>query len=406
MNERIYLVGKDAALLGKLQTAQFKLSFGEQLPAATETFDALLCQADALALWQVHAWRAQHPDSLVGVVMNDERLEQAIAIAQEPGVSVLPKDFDPGDLHTLLTEWKKFSRWQDIAGQLSRFPFLQTQHSALQQTLQAAAQRAKTMEDVLIVGETGTGRAQVARLIHDLSRFRSYPFFDFNCAVFFKNGGSETQFYTLLESWCGSSTPFQIGTLWLSNLDQLEDSFALNLLASLQNRWQNPQSPLSGPMRLLIGVRPELAHKMESSVLTQRQLNLPSLRSRIADLPWLLQAYQKRKQTSLALDLQTLLILLSHDWPGNISELWTLLDHIQTQHGSETVILPEALPLSQKAWTACFKVLIAQGTFTWNDVAQLHARLVWQGCNHDLNRAAKTADLSSQAFSAIIKQSI
>ncbi|MCZ6678883.1 MAG: sigma 54-interacting transcriptional regulator, partial [Candidatus Poribacteria bacterium] len=58
-----------------------------------------------------------------------------------------------------------------------------TKHPALQKTMDTAVKAASSNAPILIVGETGTGKVLVARIIHQASPRRDKEFFTFNCAT-------------------------------------------------------------------------------------------------------------------------------------------------------------------------------------------------------------------------------
>lgn len=195
--------------------------------------------------------------------------------------------------------------------------------------------------DVLIWGETGTGKELVARSIHEQSQRRIHNFINFNCA-----SGSP---HTLEQELFGYSTSSnksrsigkieaaQGGTLFLDEIEHLPLATQPILLRVLQER--SLEHPLL-PRRIPVNVRMIAASQIDLKTAAEREefrlelyyrlnvvsLELPPLRARPDDIPLLFQHFvlvaAARCETEVPpLNHQALEVLLRYDWPGNVREL-------------------------------------------------------------------------------------
>ncbi len=203
--------------------------------------------------------------------------------------------------------------------------------------------------DVLICGETGTGKEMVARCLHDLSGAKQENYVALNC------GGMAD---TLLDSElfgheAGAFTGAQKrrigkveyasgGTLFLDEVESMPMAMQIKLLRVLQERMverlgSNQLIPVS--CRVVAASKEDLKQLSEQgrfrSDLYYRlnvvRIELPPLRDRREDIPalydqFLLQAAKRFNRPPPPLTPETLRRLMAHDWPGNIRELRNAAD--------------------------------------------------------------------------------
>ena len=219
----------------------------------------------------------------------------------------------------------------------------------MQQLRQQILNLADTSADVMVLGETGTGKELVARCLHDYSPRQEHRFVAINC------GGLPE---TLLESElfgheAGAFTNAQKrrigkieyadqGTLFLDEIESMPSSFQVRLLRVLQER---TLERLGANETIPVNVRVIAASKIDLMILSQQQkfrsdlyyrlnvalLQLPSLRERREDIPalfdyFVLQAASRYNRPVPTLTAAQLRILMAHDWPGNVRELRNVAD--------------------------------------------------------------------------------
>jgi PAS domain S-box-containing protein len=227
-----------------------------------------------------------------------------------------------------------------------------------------AAAQANTC--ILIRGEIGTGKNQVASAIHNLSPNRDGPFLMFACSSFLSElavselSGVEEGVSSKLPG--GRPSKFELtnnGSLFLQDVDALPleaQGILLNYIdwGVVQRLGSTRPIPVnvriitssSVDMEKLISqgnFRSDLFYRFSSLEIT-----MPPLRNRLEDLPVLLERIVRH--LSRALDRQIELepgvvkVLKNYSWPGNIRELEAVLGRAAMQAGFSGVIAPAHLP--------------------------------------------------------------
>ncbi len=203
--------------------------------------------------------------------------------------------------------------------------------------------------DVLINGETGTGKEMVARCLHDLSRRREHHYIAINCGGMPDNlldselfGHEAGAFTGAQKRRIGKIEYAAGGTLFLDELETMPMQMQIKLLRVLQER----QLERLGSNQLLpVSCRVVAASKEDLKQLAAQgrfradlyyrlnvvTLDLPPLRERREDIPllynhFLLQAAHRHGRPLPEVDRKRIQELMAHDWPGNIRELRNLAD--------------------------------------------------------------------------------
>ncbi len=203
---------------------------------------------------------------------------------------------------------------------------------------------ADTNADILLYGETGTGKELVARSIHEQSSRRENNFVAINCGAVAESlleselYGHEKGAFTGAENTrIGKFEHAQGGTLFLDEIESMPMQAQIRLLRVLQERvlervGSNTLLPLD--IRVIAATKVNLKQAADEGKfradlyyrLNVVTLELPALRERKEDIPalfhhFLLVAAARYGKTASALPGQDLAMLVNHDWPGNVREL-------------------------------------------------------------------------------------
>lgn len=216
--------------------------------------------------------------------------------------------------------------------------------AAIQQLRNQVAHLADTQADILLRGETGTGKELVARNLHEISKRREAPFVAINCGAIPENmieselfGHTAGAFTGASRNRVGKFEHANGGTVFLDEIESMPLDLQVKLLRVLQER---EVEPLGSNRQLPIDVRVIAATKtdlkqagMEGSFredlyyrLNVITLTLPALRERVDDIPLLFHHFSiiaaARHDCELpVLDAEQLQQLVMKDWPGNVREL-------------------------------------------------------------------------------------
>ncbi|MDP4486438.1 sigma-54-dependent Fis family transcriptional regulator [Pseudoalteromonas piscicida] len=234
-----------------------------------------------------------------------------------------------------------------------------------------------TPADVLIEGETGTGKELVARYLHDHSERSNHNFVAINCGAIPEElieselfGAKSGAFTGAKESREGKFSFAQGGTVFLDEIEAMSAALQVKLLRVLEER---SVTPVGSNTAIALDIRVVAATKVDLQTLVAQgkfrsdlfyRLNLvkvmiPSLRSRKADIPLLYKHFSSIAATRFHKPMQPIspeleAQLLAQDWPGNVRELrnhaerhillggaMTASNNIQSNLSDETLSLAE-----------------------------------------------------------------
>jgi DNA-binding NtrC family response regulator len=237
---------------------------------------------------------------------------------------------------------------------------------------------APTDSNVLILGETGTGKELVARRVHDLSRRAHMPFVAVNCGALPENLVESELFGHRKGAFTGADSTrkglIEVangGTLFLDELGELDRMMQVKLLRVLESgemRRLGENDSFHVDVRLVCATNRNLLDMVEKGDFREDlffrvntfEIPLPPLRERKADLPELARALVARhlKRNSIPDGMLTpdlLAALEQHDWNGNVRELANALEHALILSDGKT-LRREDLPASVLAKTLRKKV--------------------------------------------------
>lgn len=205
---------------------------------------------------------------------------------------------------------------------------------------------------VLILGETGTGKELFAEAIHAASQRAKAPFIAVNCGAIPRElvnaelfGHKKGAFTGADRDRKGHFREADGGTLFLDEIGDLPLDAQVRLLRALQQHEITPlgeSKPVKINVRIIAATHRDLAvdvaegrfredlfHRLAVGIL-----NLPPLRDRTGDVDLLIDhflrqlnadARDKPESQSKEISPEARKLLLAHDWPGNIRELYHTL---------------------------------------------------------------------------------
>jgi len=215
---------------------------------------------------------------------------------------------------------------------------------AMQQLRELIANVADTSANVLIEGETGTGKELVARCLHDFSRRQPRQFVALNCGGLPENlfeseifGHEANAFTGAGKRRIGKIEHADGGTLFLDEVESMPLNLQIKLLRVLQERSLErlgSNQSIDVDCRVIAATKSDLDQLSKVSQfrsdlyyrLNVVTLELPPLRERREDILQLFEYFLQQSslrfdRTAPELDNKTLSNLMSHDWPGNVREL-------------------------------------------------------------------------------------
>lgn len=233
---------------------------------------------------------------------------------------------------------------------------------------------ATTISTVLIQGETGTGKEQLARAIHDASTtHRSGTFVAINCAAIPETLLESELFGHEKGSFTGATTQrkgrFELadgGTLFLDEVGDIPASMQIKLLRVLQERQFERiggTETIQSDFRLIAASNKSLCDLVAKGKFREDlfyrlnviQIELPPLRERLDDIALLashfIQKYSRPGSQPFTLTPDAMEVLMKYDWPGNIRQLENVIERACVT-ATDGTILPKHLPLDQQPASA------------------------------------------------------
>jgi DNA-binding NtrC family response regulator len=278
---------------------------------------------------------------------------------------------------------------------------------------------------VLISGETGTGKEMCARAIHYLSPRARQPFAPVNCGAIptelIENelfGHQRGAFTDASGTQTGLIQEADGGTLFLDEIDSLPPPAQVKILRFLQEKEYRPLGSAKTrkvDIRVIAAVNSDLEEAMRTGRLRQDlyyrlnviPLRLPPLRERREDIPLLAGHFLKRyadtfRRSSLSLSPDALERLSRYDWPGNVRELEHLIERAAAlAEGpiirSSDLDLPDSVPLPP----ATFREAKAQCVSQFERAYILQLLQIHHG---NITKAAQTAKKNRRAFWELIRK--
>jgi transcriptional regulator with GAF, ATPase, and Fis domain len=250
----------------------------------------------------------------------------------------------------LRQEIDKTSMFEEIVGS----------SEALRKVLLQVAKVAPTHSTVLITGETGTGKELIARAIHKRSPRSSCAFVSVNCAGIPSSlmaselfGHEKGAFTGAIQRRQGRFELADGGTIFLDEIGELSIETQVMLLRVLQEH-EFERVGRSGPIRTDVRVIAATNRDLEVAIdegtfradlfyrLNVFPLEVPALRERRMDIPLLVEyfvhRYAKRAGKGIrGISQETLTLLQSYDWPGNIRELQNVIERAVILSDSNTL---------------------------------------------------------------------
>lgn len=308
----------------------------DDLPAALQQLQALRLAAPACAVL-VAALGLSEPqiDRLLAAGVSDflrvpvERGELMVRVHRALGMAAVPPA-EPQLAHPALRGLIGDS--PAFAQQVARIPVL-----------------AKYDANVLILGDTGTGKEVCARAIHYLSARAGRPWVAVNCGAIPTElieaelfGHVKGAYTHALAARPGLVREAEGGTLFLDEIDALPHGAQAKLLRFLQEkeyRQIGANTVQHADVRVIAASNRRPAQLAMSEVFRQDllfrlnvlTLHLPTLRERQSDIPqlavhFLREAARHWQKPAPALPPAALKKLLAHDWPGNVRELKNVME--------------------------------------------------------------------------------
>ncbi len=253
-----------------------------------------------------------------------------------------------------LREYELLQENQRLRGTLDdRFKFgsIIGKSEGMREVFKLIMKAAKRSSNVIIFGETGTGKDLVAQTIHEQSGSKG-AYIPVNCGAIPSNLMESEFFGHVKGAFSGATTDRQGylaaadgGTLFLDEVGEIDLALQVKLLRALESRLYTPvggTEPRSSNFRLIAATNRDLSELVRQGLMRSDfffrlhvlPIHVPPLRERIEDLPLLINEFMSRylgRSDALPrIPGKIRAAMDNHSWPGNVRELQNVLERYLT----------------------------------------------------------------------------
>ena len=271
----------------------------------------------------------------------------------------------------------------------------------------------KTESNIIITGESGTGKSQLAYEIHKYCRSDS-PFVEVNCNAIAPTLFESELFGYVAGAFTGALSKGKIGyfekanggTIFLDEIGDLPLDMQVKLLNVLQSKTiyrVGSSTPIKVDVRVIAATNKDLLKAVKEKCFRQDlyyrlnvfPISIPPLRERKSDIYLLINRITRRLCESYNMNIKqfsgaALSKLINYEWPGNIRELENVIEHaIAITEGD--IIYPEYVDISSNEEEKTLKAYIEEA-----ERKALSDTLI--SCGGDKNKAINVLNISRASF--------
>jgi len=263
----------------------------------------------------------------------------------------LTKPYDPKELILIIQKAlnigqikKKLSHLQKEVQSKYSFEGLIGQSLSMRAVFNMIHKSSQSLANVLINGETGTGKELTARAIHYNGLHRDGPFIAVNCSAFSK-GTLESELFghvkgAFTDAHRDHKGRFELadqGTVFLDEIGDIPLSIQVKLLRVLQEKQferVGGQETIHSDFRLVAATNKDIRELLKKGLFREDlyyrisviNVTAPPLREHPEDIPLLIKHFLKiysriNKKDIKTISMEALKLMQEYDWPGNVRQL-------------------------------------------------------------------------------------
>lgn len=315
---------------------------------------------------------------------------------------------------------KRVEQLEQQVGKRYRFESILGESGLIQEAITMAKKVAPTDTNVLLLGETGTGKEVFAQAIHNSSNRTGHPFIAINCSAFGRElleseifGHKAGAFTGATRDKKGLIEEANTGTLFLDEIGEMNIDLQSKLLRVIETGEfikVGDTKTTKVSVRIIAATNRDLQQDAREGKFREDlyyrlnvfSISLPALRDRKKDIPLLanyfLQIFAAKANTRIeGIDSNFMEQLQQHDWKGNIRELKNIIERavILANNGRLTL---GSLPLDLQKINYKSQSLSA---FDLASVEKLHIQRV---LNHTKGNKTETAKLLNIGLTTLYRK--
>ncbi len=312
------------------------------------------------------------------------------------------------------------------------FNILDSRDTGMQDVFKKIRSVAPTRATVLLIGETGTGKGLLARMIHIHSNRSDAPFISVHCGAIPDTlleselfGHEKGAFTGAVRKKPGKFEMARNGTIFLDEIGTISPPAQIKLLQVLQDGTFSRvggEEVLQTDARVITATNADIAGMSERGDfrkdlyyrLNVFPVEIPPLRERVEDIPHIVEVIlkklaQRHEKTINSVHPQVLRAFNSYPWPGNIRELENLLERAFILETTK-VLTPESFPTGLFESDDMHTVLPVQDHLTLaearrhaiDDFERQYLKMLFTRSKGRVNRAAEAAGVTSRQLNKLM----
>lgn len=294
-------------------------------------------------------------------------IESAVDAIKRGAYSYLTKPFEHQDLLLQIQKaienrrlTSEIERLKGLLGERFSFASVVTRSERMQKVLEKISRIAPTESTVLLLGESGTGKDLIAKVIHLASERKDKPFVAINCAALPEAllesnlfGHEKGAFSGAVRTARGLFLQANEGTIFLDEIGDMPLSIQAKVLRVLQDKKFYPvgsEKLVGADVRIIVATNKNLEEQVKQGLFREDlyyrvhviPIHLPPLRDRKEDIPLLVDHFlnkfrEKVKKEIKGFSPQAMQKLMLHDWPGNVRELENIIEYAAAMTDTELI---------------------------------------------------------------------
>ncbi|MBN1848016.1 MAG: sigma-54-dependent Fis family transcriptional regulator [Deltaproteobacteria bacterium] len=314
-----------------------------------------------------------HPSIQIIIMTSKEMIREAIGILKAGAANYLTYPIDPEEVKCVMDTVRES---QIVLGELNYLrdkswvvdssEFIYSNSSVMKLLYEKVKAVAPTKSTVLLIGETGTGKGVLSKLLHKYSNRKNNQFISVHCGAIPDTlleselfGHEKGAFTGAVRRKLGKFEIAEGGTIFLDEIGTITPSAQIKLLQVLQDgtfQRVGGEGTLEVDVRVIAATNVDLKKMCEEGTfrkdlfyrLNVFPIEIPPLRERIEDIPGLIDGFLRKMnrfntKNIFDIDSQVLEAFQEYAWPGNIRELENLIERAYILETS-SVLTPESFP--------------------------------------------------------------
>lgn len=246
-----------------------------------------------------------------------------------------------------------------------------------------------TKSNILLLGESGTGKGLIAEMIHCNSPRRGRPFISINCSAIPEGlleselfGYKKGAFTGAVADKLGMITLAHQGTLFLDEIGDMPTPLQAKLLKVIETGEVYPLGdtrPTYADVRIVSATNCDLDARVKSGQFREDlfwrlnviEIKIPPLRERPEDVEMMAKHFlrkyaEEHEKGVIAIDPDALAALIEYQWPGNVRELKNVIERAVVLTEGDTIMpadLSEKISGSRRNLQTCSSLRVCLGNY-------------------------------------------